>query len=228
MMSAQDRLAYSVCHGWRGVQAPTVVECPPSISYPPPPDPVDILFVGWNPPGTRSFWDGPGDELHDNLNWVFGELGWSRGQDFREDFLSRGCYLVHAVKCWGDPSWPSPDATRRCAPLLAADITRLRPRAICLLGRRPHLGAVSPRGDGTSPVIPGLPRASSAFRYGRGWCGVLNGRKVIITTFANRRWNQTEAKENRECIVAAAQGALNSRIRDLRRTEASTTSAVSA
>lgn len=204
MMPAPSQLAYAVCQGWRGIQAPPVIQCPPSISYPPPPSPVNLLFVGWNPPGSRSFWDGPGDQLHDNLHWVFRELGWSASEDFRGDFVSRGCYLVHAVKCWRDASWPSPDATRRCAPLLVGDIAQLRPEAICLLGRRPHLGATSASGDGTTAaVIPGLPRPSATFRYGRGWCGIVDGRKVIITAFANRRWNQAEAKENRGCVVDA-------------------------
>jgi uracil-DNA glycosylase len=199
-----DLLVYPTCVGWRGTSTPPLVECPPSITYPAPPPSVDILFVGWNPPGAQHFWQGPGDDLHDNLGWVFAELGWSSGEAFLRDFLTRGCYLVHAVKCWRDPSWPTVDATRRCAPLLAEDISRLRPRTICLLGRRPHLAATSPAVPGTTnPVIPGLPRATATFRYGRGWCGVLDGRKVIITTFVNRRFNRAQGKENRECVVDA-------------------------
>lgn len=165
---------------------------------------ITILFVGWNPPGARHFWGGPGDDLHDNLAWVFRELGWSRAPNFFAEFAARCCFLVHAVKCWRDPSWPTEDATQRCAPLLADDIARLQPRIICLLGRRPHLAAVSPAGPGTTqPVIRGLPRVSTMFRYGRGWCGVVDGTKVIITTFANRRWNGAEAMENRACVADA-------------------------
>jgi uracil-DNA glycosylase len=165
---------------------------------------VNILFVGWNPPGTRHFWDGPGDDLHDNLAWVFGELGWITGPNFLEEFVARGCYLVHAVKCWRDPGWPTPDATRRCAPLLASDISTLQPKTICLLGRRPHLAATSPAAPrGIQPVIPDVPAASTSFRYGRGWSGMTEGRKIIITTFVNRRWNRAERKEHRACVVDA-------------------------
>jgi hypothetical protein len=200
----QPSAAYHRCRGWQGVNPQPPIQCPPSITYPLPPSYVGILFVGWNPPGLQHFWDGPGDDLHDNLAWVFRELGWSSGPDFLADFLAHRCYLVHAVKCWRDPSWPSVDATRRCAPLMAADISQLRPQTICLLGRRPHLAATSPIAAGSAePVIRGLPRVANTFRYGRGWCGIAGGTNVIITAFANRRWNRAEEQENRQCVVDA-------------------------
>jgi hypothetical protein len=88
--SARCELVYSVCPGWQGATPPPVVGCPSSVRYPPPPSTVEMLFVGWNPPGLRHFWDGPGDDLHDNLAWVFRELGWSTGDNFVAEFLARG------------------------------------------------------------------------------------------------------------------------------------------
>jgi len=188
---------YASCTGWADATRSKEVVCPPAVEYPVPPSPVQILFVAWNPPGRLHFWNSEDDDLRNNLRWVFEDLGWSTGADFLEDFTRRGCYLVHAVKCWQTPAWPSADATRRCAGLLKGDIDRLEPRTLCLLGRYPHLAA--------SLVLDGLPLTTAAFRYCKGWNGRIGRMNVIITTLTNMRYNVHGGTErtNRACTAAA-------------------------
>ncbi|SRR5712691_3510814 len=193
-MSSEATYAY--CRGWSDFASIVEpIECPPRLRYPPPPSRVRVLFVGWNPPGDHHVWEGAVDDLRDNLAWVFEELGW-RGQepDFRKDLLQRGCYFVHAVKCWRSPQSPSFESTRRCSALLAEDIKNLKPKNLCILGKWAHVA--------TSLVMP-LPAPGERFKYGKGWTGEVNSMNVIITTFANRRWNSAEKKENRACVADA-------------------------
>ncbi len=179
------------CTGWPH-EAPQGVQCPPALTYPLPPSPVDILFVGWNPPGRCHFWNCSTDRLRLNLEWVLGQLDWSMQPNFLSAFFSHRCYFVHAVKCWPHPDWPPTAVTKTCAKaLLGKDIQRLRPKTLCLLGHIPHLAA--------SAVMSGLP---SKVQYGKGWCSVVEEIKVIITAFPNKRWNPTEKKANRECTLA--------------------------
>src|SRR4029079_7220277 len=112
---------YGHCQGWKDCTSVNpMVQCPPRLHYPPPPSPVKILFVGWNPPGDHHVWEGEQDDLRDNLAWVFERLKWRSDEpDFRNDILQTGCYFVHAVKCWRMPQWPSAEAARRCSTLLA-------------------------------------------------------------------------------------------------------------
>jgi hypothetical protein len=190
---------YEACTGWSGQTVrPRSVICPPLLSYPAPPDVVEILFLGWNPPGDDHFWKGNKDDLRDNLDWVFSRAGWpGHEEDFRKEFLQRHCYLVHAVKCWRDPSWPSADATSRCSALLAQDLERLKPRALCILGEWAHLSA------SLLPALEGLPPVSQKFRYSKGWTGRISDMEIVITTFPNRRWNRSKRIENRECTATA-------------------------
>jgi uracil-DNA glycosylase len=192
------QVTYEACIGWRGQTVqPGPVICPPALKYPTPPDAVEILFVGWNPPSEDHFWEGRKDELRDNLEWVFSRSGWGGPQeDFREDFLQRHCYLVHAVKCWRDSGWPSAETTSRCSALLAQDLDRLKPKALCLLGQRAHLAA------SLLPALAGLPPVSPAFRYWKGWTGRIGGKEIVITTFPNGRWNRSTKTENRECTAS--------------------------
>lgn len=187
---------YAHCRGWKDCPAvPPPVECPSQLRYPPPPLPTHILFVGWNPPGSHHVWEGVQDDLRDNISWIFQELGWRGDEhDFRKELLRRGCYFVHAVKCWRTPEWPTADAAQRCSPLLAEDIKNINPKNLCILGKWAHVGAA---------LILSLPAPSPSFRYGKGWNGDVDGMNVIITTFANRRWNRAQNKENRACVAEA-------------------------
>lgn len=107
-------LTYAHCNGWADCATrPAMVECPPRLTYPPPAPPTHILFIGWRGPAT----------------------------DFRKDLLERRCYFVHGAKCWRTPEAPSFEAIRRCSPLLAQDIARLKPVNLCILGTYAHIAA---------------------------------------------------------------------------------------
>lgn len=185
---AEIKNRYAHCSGWRDQPSrPEAIECPPSLEYPVPSDPVDILFVSWNPPGTTHFWNNDSDRLRIHLGWVLSELGWKTQPDFLEEFIKRRCYLVHATKCWRSRNWPSPEATARCArALLTEDINRLKPRNLCLLGSVPHFAA--------SLIIEGLPPFVERFPYEKGWKGRVGTMNVIITVLPNQ-WNRQSAIE---------------------------------
>ncbi|MFQ5915510.1 MAG: uracil-DNA glycosylase family protein [Nitrospinota bacterium] len=194
----EKEIDFCHCTGWRDQSVkPEGVVCPPcSLKYPEPPNKVDTLFLAWNPPGEKHFWNSEGDRLRKNLKWVLCKLRWMTEPNLIEKFLERGCYLVHAVRCWPYAGWPPDKAINTCArALLARDLKQLRPKTLCILGQIPHIAAKA--------VIPRLPPPSQRFRYGRGWCKGINGLKVIITTFPNTRWNRGEMKSNRECTLSA-------------------------
>jgi len=166
-----------------------------ALMYPPAPSPVDILFVGWNPPGTQHFWNCNTDRLRMDLAWVLSQLGWNTQLDFLAEFNRRKCYFVHAVKCWPDRSWPPENVTKFCAStLLTNEIRGLHPKTLCLLGRIPHLAACT--------VLDGLPPVSHV-KYGKGWSGTVNQMQDIITAFPNSYWNSAQKATNRECTVRA-------------------------
>ena len=151
------------CDGWRDSHPPGV-SCPPRLIYPPPPSPVELLFIGWNPPGEAHFWNDPGDPLRRNLTWVFEQLRWLSNRELVEVFRQRSFYLVHAVRCWtkAEFDWQIPKLVETCAHAqLEKDLARLRPKTVCALGKLPHkaLYAIWPR------AIP------KTLDYGDGWCG---------------------------------------------------------
>ena len=153
----------SGCVGWADIaERPAGLVCPPRLEYPAPPSPVRLLFVSWNPPGPTHFWNFQGDRLRRHLSWVLGELGWTTRPDFLGEFLQQGAFLVHAVKCWQQRDWPSPDAIARCARAgFLTDLLQLRPERLCLLGRVPF--------EVTSKVVHGLPVVMPS--YFEGWTG---------------------------------------------------------
>ena len=178
------------CKGWFGRSKPPDVTCPPIIGYPDSPAEIDVLFVGWNPPGQDHFWTSPDDKLRADLNWVLEQLpGWTSTSDFMSDFLRQHFYLTHAVKCWmrAKPH-PSPDIIRTCAgAVLQHEIKGRPPRVLCLLGQVPHRAAWE--------IFDKLPHRG--FHYGDGWHGTLGRMDVIITTFPTKRKNPLTGKQNR-------------------------------
>lgn len=193
--SIPKMVEFSHCRGWMDVTTrPQGIVCPSPLQYPPPPERVDVLFLGWNPPGMKHFWNWPEDPLRRNLAWVLSELGWDVRAEQLGEFDRRKCYFVHSVKCWPYAAWPPEALVRRCAKaLLAGEIERLQPQTICVLGHIPHTAI--------EEVIPGVPRASAKFHYAEGWCGEVAGMELIICAFPNTRWNARRRTMNRECTV---------------------------
>lgn len=192
------------CRGWEGRgPLPDGVKCPPFVAYPEPPHPTETLFLGWNPPGAKHFWNSPQDDLRKQLAEVLCELGWDRQVDFIEHFLSRSCYLVHAVRCWTKPKFPDGELGKGLASvcaraLLAPTLEKIKPKRICVLGRVPHVALHT--------VLNGIPKPTAAFRYSNGWHGTGGPYEIIITCFPNT-WpvdkRDPKGRKNRDCTVAA-------------------------
>ena len=164
------------CQGWANhASPPDGVKCPPDLTYQPsPPSPIEMPFIGWNPPGTTQFWNSSTDKLRTNLKWILSQepFCWKQ-QDFLNEFLSRGCYLVHAARCWADSAWPPVEVAQTCArALLSKDIQILRPRRICIFGKIPLYAA--------REVIAGLPHPEE-FAYQKGSCVEVGEMRVIVT-----------------------------------------------
>lgn len=189
-------MRFDYCEGLKISSHDSRIQCPPNLEYPSPPRDVEVLFIGWNPPGAKHFWNSQNDNLYTDLAWVFEELGWMKTQNLWEAFNERNFYLVHAVKCWQRAKfvWNVPGLVDTCARnLLTRNIDELTPRTICALGKLPHKALCS--------IWPSeIPKKLS---YGKGWCKTVKGRKVIITTFPNWHWNKSEKKANRECTALA-------------------------
>lgn len=192
-MSGQDHQVE--CLGWSG-KPPPGVQCPPTLHYPNPPSPVDLLFLAWNAPGDTHFWNSPGDNLRLNLQWVFHQLAWPANYGVIDVFRDRRYFLVHAVRCWkkAEFGWSISGLIETCSRnSLRLDLERLHPKAICALGRLPHhaLRVLWPA------EIP------EKVVYGRGWTGAVAGANVLITAFPNTRNNPARNVENRACTLEA-------------------------
>lgn len=189
-------MRFDECKGWATSSHDNRIKCPPNIEYPSPPAKVKLLFIGWNPPGSAHFWNNREDNLLNDMTWVFEQLGWLHKPDLWQVFGERSFYLVHAVKCWQEAKflWDVPGLAETCSRnLLFKNIEELNPETICALGKLPHkaLRAIWPS------EVP------EKISLGKGWCKVVQGRKVIVTTFPNWHWNVSEKRANRECTVSA-------------------------
>ena len=191
-------MTFENCEGWRNRNGPVSkgIICPPQLDYPSPPKPVEVLFVGWNPPGEKHFWNCKEDNLYRNLTWVFEQLGWLNKPDIRTVFAERRFYFTHAVKCWTEAKfdWHVPGLVDRCANnILKGEIENLNPKTVCALGKLPHkaLHSIWPS------AIP------SSIKYGEGWCKVVEARQIIVTCFPNIRWNLKKKVHNRQCTANA-------------------------
>ena len=191
-------MRFDYCRGWenKNLSLPEGIACPPNLEYPPPPARVELLFVGWNPPGEKHFWNSTEDNLYRNLTWVFEQLGWLKKTDIRAVFTEKCFYFTHAVKCWTEAKfdWHMAGLVDRCANnILKAEIENLNPKIICALGKLPHMAlhSIWPR------AIP------SSIKYGEGWCEVVEARQIIVTCFPNIRWNRKKKTHNRQCTANA-------------------------
>lgn len=87
---------------------------PPKLyKYPEIKSPIKLLFLGWNPPKPfGGFWSDDKDNLRRELHAILNlkELGLinasSPNKAFLDEFLEKGFYFIHTVKCWTDAKFP--------------------------------------------------------------------------------------------------------------------------
>ena len=85
---------------------------PPKLyKYPEIKSPVRLLFLGWNPPKPfGGFWSDDEDNLRRELHGILKELGRinasSPDKSFLDEFLEKGFYFIHTVKCWTEARFP--------------------------------------------------------------------------------------------------------------------------
>jgi len=167
---------FKYCAGWvNHASTPVGVKCPPDLVYlPPPPSPIEMLFVAWNPPGSSHFWNNSTDNLRKHLRWVLSQEPFVfKEPDFLGEFQNRGCCLVHAARCWADSAWPPVEVAQTCArALLGKDLQAMQPKTLCILGKIPLYAA--------REVIAGLPHPE-AVSYQKGCCIAIGDMRVIIT-----------------------------------------------
>jgi len=178
--------------------------CPPTVRYPQPPCPTETLFIGWNPPGTRHFWNSQEDKLRNSLGEVLWQLAWNRQGDFIQQFLSQHCYLVHAVPCWQKVKFPDGEFGTKLVSLCTQNLLKptlatIQPKRICALGKVPHIAL-------HNIWLNDIPAPNTNFRYSAGWHGQAGPYEIIITCFPNT-WpvdsHNPKGPKNRDCTVAA-------------------------
>lgn len=114
------------------------IACPRnSIGVNPPPRNVTCLFVSWNPPrpDSKNFWNDERDNLRGSLLGILGVAD-------IDGFLSKGFFLVHALKCATKQPGELQSGKRLtrvalslCVPnYLKQEVSLLAPSRICLLG----------------------------------------------------------------------------------------------
>jgi molybdenum cofactor cytidylyltransferase len=178
---------------------PAAVRPPYLNRYPAPSVPIDLLFVGWNPPRPYGgFWslrfkDALREELHRLLSVVQPARirAHTSAEEFLIEFLHGGYYFVHAVKCWPCAKFPGfgRDATtqdrkeigeplvRACARKhLSVELDQIQPRKVCVLGKLAYVALLE--------LVPGLDRRARPTE-GRRFSGNDIGRPwdVLYTCF---------------------------------------------
>ena len=148
---------------------------PPKLyKYPEVKSPVKLLFLGWNPPKPfGGFWSDDEDNLRRELHGILKELGRinasSPDKSFLDEFLEKGFYFIHTVKCWTEARFPGfgREATIKGGrekrkdvgiPLINScvrthldkELTDLAPQKVCTLGEVPFRGL--------RELFPGLPK----------------------------------------------------------------------
>lgn len=166
-------------------------ECTPSEGYRPPKlykypavkSPVRLLFLGWNPPRPfGGFWSDDRDNLRRDLHAILKELGQINAsfpdKTFLEEFLGKGFYFIHTVKCWTESKFPGfgRGATTREGrdkkekvgiPLIKScvsthleeELNTLEPQKVCGLGEVPFIGLCE--------LFPKLTKATATPTQGR-------------------------------------------------------------
>ena len=93
---------------------------PPQLdAYPHPIGTTRVLFIGWNPPRPYGgFWSLKfSDNLRNDLHSILKECGEIKhstpNQEFLDEFLGKGFYFIHTVKCCTDANYPGFGRDRR-------------------------------------------------------------------------------------------------------------------
>lgn len=149
------------CEPLPHVQYPGGTRPPDLFAYPRPSGPIRLVFVGWNPPKPfGGFWSLDGeDNLRSTLHEILSKMEEIEAKNpdgtFLDEFLSKGFFFLHAVKCWTKTRYPGfgRDARkddrdqvglpllRACsATHLRAELEQLSPGKVCTLGVLPYLG----------------------------------------------------------------------------------------
>ena len=160
----------------------------PGLVFPGPP--VQLLFLGWNPPRPfAGFWVAEvGDTLRTDLHWILSSLKVIEAPKpdavFADEFRGKGFFFVHAVKCWTQAKYPGfgrkakrEDRDRLGEPLLRAcasmhlekELGDLAPRRVCALGQVPFLALAEVWRTIPIAVRPTEGRTFRGKEYGLPW-----------------------------------------------------------
>ena len=148
------------CEPIVGVDYPGGVRPPELYAYPNPPFPIRLLFIGWNPPKSfGGFWSmETEDNLRSDIHEILTNLDLIQAKQpdgiFLDEFLSKGYFFLHAVKCWSQAKYPGfgrkPKGQERkqlgipllraCADThLKSELEQCAPEKVCTLGELPYL-----------------------------------------------------------------------------------------
>lgn len=169
------------CITIQGLSYPSVGCRPPRLyEYPKVSPPVKLLFLGWNPPKPfGGFWSiNNRDNLRGELHALLKKLGQIHSsiseKDFLDEFLAKGFYFIHTVKCWTEAKFPgigrrvtSKERKEVGIPLinacvlthLAKELEVIAPQKVCALGEVPFLGL--------RELFPALAQASATPTEGK-------------------------------------------------------------
>lgn len=155
-----DQASLYSCNYQRSVTCPLIGERPPKLfAHPNPVCPNPIPFIVCNPPREYGgFWslryeDNLRNDIHTILRGLDRVVSQSPDGKFLEEFLHKGYYLVHSVKCWTRGIYPGYGRDRNksgwgsrrkqqglsllriCVDThLRSELAGLAPSKICLLG----------------------------------------------------------------------------------------------
>ena len=148
------------CEPIVGINYPGGVRPPELYVYPTPPRPIQLLFIGWNPPRPfGGFWSSETeDNLRSDIHEILTKLDLIQAQQpdgiFLDEFLSKGYFFLHAVKCWAQAKYPGfgrkangHERKQLGIPLLHAcadthlktELEEYSPEKVCTLGELPYL-----------------------------------------------------------------------------------------
>lgn len=143
------------CNPDPGTKFPAGTRPPELYAYPEPLRPVELLFIGWNPPRPfGGFWSDLEDKLRKELHGILKSLGWISAAQPDDAFLHefheiRHFFFIHSVKCWTKAKYPGfgrgakfKDRREIGEPLLRActqthladELNQLAPKLVCALG----------------------------------------------------------------------------------------------